>query len=447
MLFHWYHGGETDDGETDDGQGGVDVLDRLVSFLRAIIRHPTLAASTHALALYEPLSSRYGHFATFADPERSFGRVFEAVGGYLLQRWRNTNGQTLFLDQLQELAIVRTPALSQLCLDRESEFSDCSWGVWSYPMPNLKFLAFAGNRTGGLEEETYDLKDAMNLLRHAPNLDTLVAPDCWGGASTRIRAHFQKQPWDLMLTGLKKLSLNDVTLDQLRPILDGCPVLENLEYFDDHRLHGLLHEGLERHLGDLRTRLRRLCFSVIPAELPDPDDDDSDEEDERAKFLEMQVWYFGEQSSLTPDFSTFSMLEDLELEQLLLYGPVFPTHDDPRENRSIQLTTPGDLFRRLPPCLRQLRIGFAAYWPVIYRDLLALLEDPSRPFPQLRALTVEVFEAPPEHQHRHLAERLRSILGVSLTVCYVARSQHMSRGLLPARPGRPRLAHAPILYS
>ncbi|KAG7294042.1 hypothetical protein NEMBOFW57_004104 [Staphylotrichum longicolle] len=165
VLFHWYH-----NGKTDDGQGGVDVLDRLVSFLRAIIQHPTLAASTHAPTLYEPLSSRYGQLATFADPEGSFGRVFEAVGGYLLQRWRNTNGQTLFLDQLQELAMF--------CLDRESEFSNCSWGVWSYPMPNLKFLAFAGNRTGSLEEETYDLKDALNLLRHAPNLDTLVAPDC-----------------------------------------------------------------------------------------------------------------------------------------------------------------------------------------------------------------------------------------------------------------------------
>src|SRR5689334_10947402 len=44
VLFHWYHGHE----EHDE----IEERDRLASFVRAIVRNPTLAASTRALALY-----------------------------------------------------------------------------------------------------------------------------------------------------------------------------------------------------------------------------------------------------------------------------------------------------------------------------------------------------------------------------------------------------------
>ena len=441
VLFHWYQGSKTDNGRED-----VKELGRLVSFLRPIIRHPTLAASTQALALYETPFSRY---VKLADPEGSLGPAFEAVGGYLLQHWRD-NRKVLHLDQLQELAMASTPALSQLCLHRLSDLPNETWGVWSYPMPNLKYLAFPGNRSGGERdtygyEDTYDLKDAMSLLRHAPNLDTLVAPDCWGGEIVETKAHFEKQPWNLMLTNLRRLSLNDVTLDQLGPILNICPLLEDLEYFDDHHVLGLLHMIPERLLGHLRTTLRRFCYSVLPTNAP--------EDDEGTPFEELQGsqrWLFDHRDPVDegyPDFSAFPVLEELELEQLVLYGPVFPTRRDPREDRSSQITTPDRLFRKLPPSLQRLRIGYVAYWPTVYRDLLALAEEPSRRFSRLQAITLEVFEAPPQHQHRHLAERLESGLGVTLLVCYVARSRYMSRGLLPARPGRRRVVHKPILYS
>ena len=442
VLFHWYKGSETDNGRED-----VEELGRLVSFLRPIIRHPTLAASTQALALYE---TQWSRDATFADPEGSLGPAFEAVGGYLLRHWRHNYRKKLYLDQLQELAMASTPALSQLCLHRMSEDFNETWGFWSYPMPNLKYLAFPGNTSGGEDgtygyEDTYDLKDAMSLLRHAPNLETLVAPDCWGGEIFETKAHFAKQPWDLMLTSLKRLSLNDVTLEQVGPILKICPLLEDLEYFDDHRVLGLLHMSPERYLGHLRATLRRLCYSVLATNVPEPD--------EGSPFEELQGnqrWLFRHKDHAEEgytDFSSFPVLEELELEQLFLYGPVFPTREDPREDRSSQLTTPDSLFRKLPHALRRLRIGCVGYWPTLYRDLLALAEEPSRRFPRLQTVTLEVFEAPPEHQHRHLAERLGSGLGVTLLVCYVVRSQCMSRGLLPARPGRPGVVHRPVLYS
>ena len=248
-----------------------------------------------------------------------------------------------------------------------------------------------------------------------------------------------------MLTNLRKLSLNDVTLDQLGPILDICPLLEDLEYFDDHHVPSSLHMSPDRHLGHLRTTLRRFCYSVLPTNAP--------EDDEGPPFEELQGsqrWAFNHRNPVEegyPDFSAFPVLEELELEQLVLYGPVFPTRKDPREDRSSQITTPDRLFRKLPPCLQRLRIGYVAYWPTVYRDLLALAEEPSRRFPRLQAVTLEVFEAPPEHQHRHLVERLDSGLKVTLLVCYVTRSQYMSRGLLPARPGRPKVVHRPVLYS
>ena len=474
VLFHWYQGGKPDNGEED-----AEELGRLVSFLRPIIRHPTLAASTQALALYETPWSRD---ATFADPEGSLGPAFEAVGGYLLRHWRNNYRKGLHLNQLQELAMASTPALSQLCLQRQSflqrrifrhqqaflprhtfeqhhqawlqrqsELPNETWEVWSYPMPNLKYLAFPGKTPGGEddsypEKDTYDLKDAMSLLRHAPNLDTLVAPDCWVGELFQTTTHFETQPWCVMLTSLKRLSLNDVTLDQVGPILDFCPLLEDLEFFDDHNGLRKLHLSPERDLGRLRTTLRRLCFSVLETNVPKPD--------ERPPFEELQenqCWYFFDNFPQAedeyPDFSSFPVLEELEMEQLFLYGAVFPTTEDPREDRSSRITTPDHLFCKLPPSLRRLRIGCVGYWPTVYRDLLALAERPSRRFPRLQAVTLEVFEAPPEHQHRYLAERLGSGLGVTLLVCYVVRSPYKSRGLLPARPGQPGIVHRPILYS
>lgn len=418
-LFHWYHDGEVDNHAQEVG--------RLVSFLRAILRNPTLAASTQALALYQPRK-----WTTFHDSEGFFRRAIEALGGYLLQQWR----PVLSLENLHELAMAITPALSQLCLHRESPDS-ATWATWNYGMQNLKYLAFAGN---------FDLKEARNLLRWAPNLDTLIAPDCWGGGPgyIRIRPKFSGQPWDFMLARLRKLSLINVSLNELGPILRICPLLEDLEYFDEDLLSGLL--SLDHHLGHLRTTLRRLCYSVFPAELTAAAHD-SEGETVRSR----QHWFFYYSSKLDdpwyPNFSAFPLLEQLELEQLVLYGPVFPSFDDPREDRSSRITIPNHLFRKLPPSLRRLRIGYVTYWPTIYRDLPALAEEPSRRFQRLQAVTLEVFKAPPEHQHRHLEERLRSVLGVTLLVCYVARSQFMSRGLLPAMPGNPRFVHEQVLYS
>ncbi len=444
VLFHWYHGGDGEAGNGETGKSGAKAeLRRLVRFLRAITRHPRLAASTQALALYG--RDRDHPYTRVPDPEGSFGRAFEAAGGYLLRLRRYNGEERMFLEQLQELAIASTPALSQLCLRRDAIGGSSVWDSWTHEMPNLKYLAFPGNRSGNAEN-TYELKAASSLLRCLPNLDTLIAPDCWGGESVWARARFLDQPWDIMLPNLTKLSLNDVSVERLRPILEICPRLEDLEYFDDHRLYGL--PSLEQYFGPLRATLRRLCYSVLPAELPDTDDEEDDEADEdvEVQSAEATMLFLHEEVTWNLDFSTFPVLEQLELEQLLLYGLVFPTDEDPREDRSSQLTTPSQLFCRVPPSLRRLRIGYITYWPTIYRDLLALAEEPTRLVPRLQAVTLEVFKAPPEHQHRHLAERLRSALGATLLVCYVAKSR-MSRGLLPVRPGQPSLVYESVLVS
>ncbi len=434
ILFHWFHDGE---------EGGIRAkeVSRLARFLRAIIGSPTLAASTQALALY-----RRGQRPEFEDTDGFFRRAVEALGGYLPYLW-HPRTQGLSLESLQELAMASTPAMSQLCLLRESRITGGAWELWDYSMPSLKYLAFAGSRTLAMLDVTYDLREARSLLRCAPNLDTLVAPDCWGGGpgSVYVRQLFSGQRWDVPLARLKTLSVNNASLEYLGTILRTCTVLEDLEYFDEHQMSGLL--SLDDHLGHLRTTLRRLCYSVFPAEL-----DDQISESETVQTLQEWFWEdpYKPVDPCYPDFSSFPVLEQLELEQLVLYGPVFPTSSDPREDRSNIITTPSHIFRKLPRSLRRLRIGYVTDWPVIYRDLLALAEEPGpspRPFPLLQEVAVEVFTAPPEHQHKNLGERLRSVLGVTLLVYYVARSESVSRGLLPARPGRPKLVREPVLYS
>ncbi len=322
VLFHWYHA---------SGAGSnSQELNRLVTFLHAILQNPTLARSTRALALCQTKIANL-RWAKLDDSDGFFRRAVEARGGYRLQRR---------LPGTAHVAHGRAPRaghgeyagpVAALSAPRSPFHFIEYWPAWDYEMPNLKYLAFAGNQTDSRLEDTYDLKEARNLLRCAPNLATLIAPDCWGGESDihRLRAWSEEQPWDVVLAKLRKISLNNVDLAQLGPIL--------------------------------------------------------------------------------------------------------------------QITTPDHLFRKLPPALRRLRIGYVAYWPTVYRDLLALTEEPSRRFPRLQAVTLEVFEAPPEPQQRHLAERLGSSLGVTLLVCHVAGSKYMSRGLLPERPGRRRVAHEPVL--
>ena len=80
------------------------------------------------------------------------------------------------------------------------------------------------------------------------------------------------------------------------------------------------------HLGSARSTLKRLCYSVFPTYGSDDEMDDG---------------YFDPTSAELDGFQRglsmrgFAALERLEMEQLLVYGPVFAEPDDvPRTNKS-----------------------------------------------------------------------------------------------------------------
>jgi len=119
-----------------------------------------------------------------------------------------------------------------------------------------------------------------------------------------------------------------------------CPCLQDLEFFDEdiHEHNGLVLRP-ERDLDHLRTTLRRLCYSACPTtDAPDAEERSSDDDSwdgpegpdgayRKVKHVQERLFRRPEEEPEPQclDFSAFPVLEQLELGQVLLYGPVFPT--------------------------------------------------------------------------------------------------------------------------
>ncbi|KAJ4289513.1 hypothetical protein N0V88_006996 [Collariella sp. IMI 366227] len=440
VLFHWYHGLEKEDYHIQ--------FNRLAAFVRATIQAPRLAKSVRALAFY-----KYGDNAGLTisptgvnrqDPGGLFQAAAAKLGGYLQDKW------TRFIptiDSLQELAMATLLSITQLCLQRTFvETPEKNWVHWSYDMSSLTYLAFVGNRHGLWCETTYHIQEAKALLRHAPNLRTLVAAECTGG-QTSILQKFRRTPWDIALLSLRKLSI-DGYLDNPAIIVRSCPSLEDLEILHDYDpFQRPINE--ERDLNHLRGTLRRLCCSATAHKgLGAAGRSGESARNEILRLVEF--CHPAGENALKPSFVAFAVLEELEMDQSLLYGAVFSAGldwDHPEaEDRSLRVTTPEDLLSRLPPSLQRLRVGCIICWPVLYRDLLALAHQRESQFPVLETVVIEVFVAPPEEEHQNLVDTLRSVAGVTVSICYVARSL-VSRGLLSLGPGHAPVVPKPVVYS
>jgi hypothetical protein len=321
-------------------------------------------------------------------------------------------------------------------------------------MPTLKDLVFEGVQGDPDYEVSYHIYQAKNLLRHTPNLQILIAPDCAAGADGGVNVRYRSKPWDIPLEGLTTLSLNGSDMEQMATILRECPLLEDLEYYDGEDTPA---EALdpERHLGHVKTTLRRLCYSMRragPKKLEEDDDiidarmnDDLDIQ----SIIRFCDWFGGltRMDTVGLSFSSFPVLDVLELEQAVLYGPIFPTDEEPAEDRSSMLSTPGEFLDKLPPSIRLLRVGSVFYWPTLYRDLMALAVQSSR-FPRLKIIRLDVFRAsaPPEEELQALVGAFRAAADIKLSLYQVTRAIG-SRGLLPARPGHKQPVLKPLPYS
>ena len=460
VLFHWYHVLEEEEHDPE--------IQRLASFVNALIKSPNLCASVKALSFPGPefqLGGRAAEVRTrlIADRHGIYDRAIQAIGGHLSRR----SLYYFWIGHLRELTIAITPGLSQLCFHRTSpeEHKEKEWVRWGNDMNNLTYLAFSGARRGDPRAEcTYHINEAKDLLRHTPNLLALVAADCSGGRDKDGPRQVSNEAWDVPFPKLRKLSLNGISVPELLSILECCPALEDLEYFDETPFPIMVLYP-QHHLGHLTKTLRRLCYSMIAVKPRAPtfrsgswagdsyaDDPEGDDEDV-ADMQSILVWgcidlsgivVEGKEDDVGMSFSSFPVLEEVEVEQLLLCGPVFVALPEADQDRAFRLTTPEGFLARMPPMLRRLRIGCIIHWPMIFRDLLALAEQSSR-FPSLESVIIEVFKPPPQDEHRHLAETFR-VVNVEFSVRRVVRSSR-SRGLLPARPGHPEIVPEALSYS
>ncbi|GAB1311887.1 hypothetical protein MFIFM68171_02097 [Madurella fahalii] len=157
-----------------------------------------------------------------------------------------------------------------------------------------------------------------------------------------------------------------------------CPVLEVLEYSDGD-IYATDILSPERHLGPVKATLRRLCYSVReagPGEL-DGSNDESGQDDavsDVKRIIQHSDWLMVESDISGLPLASFSVLEALELEQLIFCGLCFRSSS--RSGR-YALAVSDDFLARLPPSIRRLRLGAVFHWPTIYHDLSALANQPS----------------------------------------------------------------------
>jgi hypothetical protein len=165
-------------------------------------------------------------------------------------------------------------------------------------------------------------------------------------------------------------------------------VLEDLEYYEGMwSPRGVLSSN--HHPAHLKVTLRRVCYSIIATERnetyeprrrapatrtvffkddseADSQDDsdsssDSDDDDDHDHDAGIQRTY-SRQYQLRRQgiklsrmwFPQFTVLEEIELEQLTLYGPVFGERFSRSDDRSSRLSKPEDFIDRFQRSLRRL---------------------------------------------------------------------------------------------
>jgi hypothetical protein len=329
-------------------------------------------------------------------------------------------------------------------------------------MESLRHAVLVGWRKGWPRYDySFHVKEAGGLLRCARNLESLVVAEGGGDRVAYLTHGYQDEvealPWDVELPRLRRLSINGegVGVKEVEAIIRHSAVFEDLEFFE---ATGRFGEGrqvldLERHLGTAKKTLKRLCYSVlrIKGRLKESDVHEeeeyegSEEDDDENSFDPPWAGLGGFEVGFS--LKDFPVLETLELEQLVLYGPVFEEPEEPdnvENDRSCEVVTTDMFLAKFSPSLMRLRIGCIFCWPIVFRDMLAMAEERAR-FPKLRSVTLDVCRRPPREEFDCLVEALQKA-GIALAIRYVRRDP-FSRGMLPTRPGFPVLLPEPVSYT
>ncbi|KAK5652627.1 hypothetical protein OQA88_10220 [Cercophora sp. LCS_1] len=432
---------------------------RVAALVRALALRPDLASQVKTLVLWTPTNHEFlnlSHEERVALSIKDDGGVIKRAAEGLGDWWIGRQYGSLL--ELQELAVGLASRAESVLLQRSflSLSSAKTWLGWPLEMACLKEVVLVGFREGWRKEVcSYHLKEARAFLKQTPNLESLVLVDC-GGDGGDFFVHGSDElkalPWGVELPKLRKLSINgqNVGAQEVEAIISGSSVFEDLEFFEGGVEFGRDVLELKKHLGTATKTLKRLCYSVFPIKARLREEhvaageeyEASDGDDEEDYFDPTWDGLVGFEEGFS--LEEFSALEQLELEQLVLYGPVFEEPDEVENDKSRDLVTTDQFLAKLPLSLRHLRIGCVFYWPIVFRDMLALSGERAR-FPNLRSVALEVRRTPPRGEHDCLVEAFKTA-GITLSICHVVRDP-FSRGMLPPRPGFEGLFPRPVSYS
>ncbi|KAI5456577.1 hypothetical protein BGZ63DRAFT_86519 [Mariannaea sp. PMI_226] len=398
----------------------------LESFLRSLLQRPDLAKHVRALAFFAIRAKTTTTTTTTTTPphvlpqstQLLFRQAGERAGFRPLQTYRHVDSRWL-----QEATIMAVPFLEQLLIYRSSQEGGLHYLRDSpFYLPHLKYLVLPGQEKN--PDECCHIQEMQDVLVKAQNLEVLAASDCDCGSSTAIphRERFRTEPWKTALLNLRQLSLHGLDPDNLAKILCRSPVLEDLEYFCDMDKYTVLQHD---HLTPIRDTLRRFCYTSTTWEHAQGSSEDVIEL--ISSFLRWDRTLRGDMN-----FSDFPKLEILEVEQLLLYGPVFDQGERQFRFATLQDVGPELFMSSLPPSLRILHIGMVLAWPELYRDLMGLMDKLYR-FPDLVTVAVDPYEVPPTNQVEELTVKFAE---KGITFCVGQTTQiPFSRGMLGVRPG------------
>ncbi|RGP60822.1 hypothetical protein FSPOR_10425 [Fusarium sporotrichioides] len=390
ILYHCYYSRRNSgsshniefSGDTDNRTCEIGILR---AFLRTLLQRPDLAKHVRALALFALKEDTVGKISQ--DMQDLFRQAGERAGFRALPSYEQVDSKWL-----QEASIMAAPFVEQLLIYRSSSEGLQYIRDSPFYLPNLKYLVLPGQ--GKNPDECCHIQQMQDVLLKAQNLEILAASDADCGTDIPLRERFRAEPWNTALSSLRRLSLHGLDPDNLAKILRHSPVLEDLEYFCDMDKYTVLQQS---HLAPVSRSLRRLCYTTTTWEHTSGGAQD---------IIEQVSMFLRWDSSLRGDasFVNFPHLEILEIEQLLLYGPVFDDEEERKQRFEAMKDTGPEIFMAsLPSSLRILHIGMVLAWPEMRRDLLGMVGKIYR-FQNLSVVAVDPYEAPPKQQVKELED-------------------------------------------
>jgi len=472
IVFHYYHSGSiariAADSRWEEDSTSVRCKHRASRFLRAIILRPDLGLCVKALAFY---SLALGEDPPPA-PIRNFivDLIAEPFGIGQNDFRRAAESSTDFFSPIgiPHIASFFCPNVEQLCVGnismREWSQREHKLDIWLWPnMSKVRYLAFTSDTIALGQDDVsnamdYHFSQAHWYYARCPNVETLIAADC--GFNWNQIDHIDMYQiidctlgWgvkeDLLFNNLRKISVDGISPALLQRLIDTSPMLEDVEYYYSTQNWIRIPFPIlkDEHVAGAASKLRRFCYSIGRDFVTSTTVEDPEHLLYHVGAGLEEHWFVQDRQPTCLGSSRFATLETLEVDQGVLYGPVFERDEETGEplNAPIgkQAADPeGYFLNLLPASLRRLRIGLVVGWEELERDLAALARNKTGRFPDLLRIELEFLRefTPPTEAISGLRAIMRAEAGIDLSVAVLPKLSG-GRGMLPPRPGHPETIH------